>query len=89
LLTHLHRRGLFLLRTWDMVPPFFRCFSDTFPYGAAGSRFLADHVAQIPVHRFVSARERDRLRQCVLEFAASNEGGDPRLVQDLAGDARA
>jgi dTDP-4-amino-4,6-dideoxygalactose transaminase len=61
LLTSLHRRGLFLLRTWDAVPAFFDCFSKAFPFGFSESVFLADHVAHIPVGWFLEAGLRKRL----------------------------
>src|SRR5205807_8845525 len=61
LLTDLHRRGLFLLRTWDVVPAFFERFSGAFPFGSSASVFLADHIGHIPVGRFIKAGPRQRL----------------------------
>ena len=52
LLAHLHRKGLFLLRTWDMVPAFYRTFSGTFPFGSAGSEFLARNIVHILLIHF-------------------------------------
>ena len=69
LLTDLHRRGLFLLRTWDVVPAFFERFSGAFPFGSSASVFLADHIGHIPVGRFIKAGPRQRLAKGVREFA--------------------
>jgi dTDP-4-amino-4,6-dideoxygalactose transaminase len=74
LLSDLHRRGLFLLRTWDSVPAFASNFSDVFPYGSEGSVFLADHIAHIPMIRFLAPAKRERLVQAlrgVLSCAAA------------------
>jgi dTDP-4-amino-4,6-dideoxygalactose transaminase len=68
LLAALHRQGIFLLRTWDMVPAFFQCFSQSFPTGAADSIHLAGHVAHVPVGRFLTPRKRSRLTRAVREF---------------------
>jgi dTDP-4-amino-4,6-dideoxygalactose transaminase len=66
--THLHRKGLFLLRTWDMVPAFYRSFSDTFPYGSAGSEFLARNIVHVPLDQFRSDIKRDRLIRAIQEY---------------------
>jgi dTDP-4-amino-4,6-dideoxygalactose transaminase len=71
LLTSLHRRGLFLLRTWDAVPAFFACFSNAFPIGSAECIFLADHVAHIPVDRFLEAGPRKRLVTSLRELVGA------------------
>ena len=54
LISDLHRQGLFLLRTWDCIPPFFRTLTSTFPTGCSVSVFLADHVVHIPMNSFLS-----------------------------------
>ncbi len=61
LLTALHRRGLFLQRTWDSVPAFYKIFRGAFLFGFAGSVFLADHVGHIPVVRFTTPGRLTRL----------------------------
>jgi hypothetical protein len=71
LLAALHRRGFFLLRTWDLVPAFFGGLADTFPYGCSGSVHLADHVAHVPVVRFLSSRRRDHLIHALREVTES------------------
>jgi dTDP-4-amino-4,6-dideoxygalactose transaminase len=68
LLAHLHRKGLFLLRTWDMVPAFYRSFSDTFPFGSTGSEFLARNIVHIPLHPFRSNIKLDRLIRAIKEY---------------------
>ncbi len=68
LLAHLHRKGLFLLRTWDMVPAFYRSFSGTFPFGSASSEFLARHIAHIQLCQFESNIKRDRLVRAIREY---------------------
>ena len=68
LLAYLHRKGLFLLRTWDMVPAFYRSFSGTFPFGSAGSEFLARNIVHIPLDPFRSNIKRDRLVRAIKEY---------------------
>lgn len=68
LLARLHRRGVFLLRTWDSIPAFFQSLAATFPYGDSGSRRLADCVVHIPVWTFLNPR---RLRSLVEELRSS------------------
>jgi dTDP-4-amino-4,6-dideoxygalactose transaminase len=81
LLTSLHRRGLFLLRTWDVVPAFFDGFSEAFPFGSSESVFLADHIGHIPVGRFVNPRSRRRLVKNVRELVrAESARRTPALV---------
>jgi dTDP-4-amino-4,6-dideoxygalactose transaminase len=68
----LQRRGLFLAWAWNVVPSFYRCFSTTFPYGAADSEFLAGHICHVPLDLYRSRRERrrlvDNLRAAVRSF---------------------
>lgn len=61
LLTTLHRQGFSLLRTWHLIPAFLDGFAHTFPFGHAESLFLSDHVAHIPMSRFLTARSQRRL----------------------------
>lgn len=68
LLAHLHRKGLFLLRTWDMVPAFYRSFSGTFPFGSTGSEFLAKNIAHIPLDQFQSKIKRHHLVCAIKEY---------------------
>jgi len=65
LVTALHRKGLFLAWAWNAVPAFYRCFSQTFPYGSAESVFLADHVCHIPLGQYLAPRRRRRLISCL------------------------
>jgi hypothetical protein len=68
LLAHLHRKGLFLLRTWDMVPAFYGSFVGTFPFGSAGSEFLARNIVHVPVDQFRSPVKRDHLIRAIKEY---------------------
>lgn len=68
LLAHLHRKGLFLLRTWDMVPAFYRSFSGTFPFGSTVSEFLARNIVHVPVDQFRSPVKRDHLSRAIKEY---------------------
>jgi dTDP-4-amino-4,6-dideoxygalactose transaminase len=68
LLAALHRQGLFLFRTWQAVPAYFRCYRDTFPFGSAESVFLAQHVLHVPIIRFLDRRSRERLVRNLREF---------------------
>lgn len=68
LLAHLHRQGLFLLRTWDMVPSFYRSLDGAFPFGSAGSEYLARHILHIPIDPFGRRSRRDRLLRAVRDF---------------------
>lgn len=61
LLETMHRRGCDLERTWHVVPSFYRGFAETFPYGSAGSEFLADHIIHIPMADYVEVSRRERL----------------------------
>jgi hypothetical protein len=72
LLDLLHRRRLFLLRTWDAVPAFYSCYSAAFPFGNSGSVFLADHVVHAPMAGFMKERQRRLLVQILTEHLASN-----------------
>jgi dTDP-4-amino-4,6-dideoxygalactose transaminase len=68
LLAALHRKGLFLFRTWQTVPAYFRCYRDTFPFGSTESVFLAQHVLHVPIIRFRDQRTRERLVRNLREF---------------------
>jgi hypothetical protein len=61
LLTGLYRRGLFVMRTWDIVPAHYSVFAGTFPLGSHVSRRLAATLAHVPVDLFESGRQRKRL----------------------------
>jgi hypothetical protein len=61
LLARLYRKGLFLLRTWDMVPAFYRSFVGTFPLGSKGSKLLASNITPISLNPFQTVRKRNRL----------------------------
>jgi dTDP-4-amino-4,6-dideoxygalactose transaminase len=69
LLTALHRRGLFLLRTWDSVPAYFQSFRPALRFGAEGSVFLAGHVAHVPIVRFGAPSRQDLLTRSLSELA--------------------
>jgi len=75
LLKRLHASGLFLSRTWDLLPSHYPCFAETFPMGHSGSDYLGEHIAHIPVHLFLSGRRRrrlvDSLAQLSFEYAPS------------------
>ncbi len=74
-LAEMHRRGCALERTWHVVPSFYRGFAATFPFGSAGSEFLADHVIHIPVADYLDARRLERLIAALREVAHN-----PRLT---------
>ncbi len=61
LLEGLHRKGCFLLSTWDQIPVFFTAFQDSIPQNRQESVFLADHIVHIPLRQFSSKRRRLRL----------------------------
>jgi dTDP-4-amino-4,6-dideoxygalactose transaminase len=63
LLGALHRRGHYLVRAWNTIPAFFRCFADTFPAGNEGSLQLADSICHVPLsHYSVRRRRHDLIR---------------------------
>lgn len=66
-LASLYRKGLFLSRTWDILPAQYDSFSGTFPEGHAATDDLAEHVAHIPVRLFLREHER---RQLIQELTA-------------------
>jgi dTDP-4-amino-4,6-dideoxygalactose transaminase len=68
LLVAMHRKGFFLFRTWQVVPAYFRCFRDTFPFGSSESTFLAQHVCHIHIIRFLHRARRERLVRNLREF---------------------
>jgi hypothetical protein len=51
-----------------MVPAFYRSFSGTFPFGSAGSEFLARNIVHIPVDQFRSAVKRDHLIRAIKQY---------------------
>lgn len=61
LLETLHKQGLFLIRAWNVVPAFYRCFAKTFPYGATDSVFLADRICHIPLWQYLTPRRQAQL----------------------------
>ncbi|PHR88189.1 MAG: hypothetical protein COA78_36655 [Blastopirellula sp.] len=61
LLETLHRKGYFLLSTWDRVPVFFTVLQNSFPAGKQESVYLADHIVHIPLRQFFSRRQRHGL----------------------------
>ncbi len=61
ILTGLHKKGLFLSRTWDLLPVHYQCFSRTFPMGHTGADQLAGRIAHIPVNLFFSSQKRQQL----------------------------
>ena len=87
LLAALHRRGLFLLRTWESVPAFNRTFKGGFRYGASGSVFLADHICHVPIVRFANPRRIARLARSLKELVSVPSGNwdnwDTRSKFDL------
>jgi dTDP-4-amino-4,6-dideoxygalactose transaminase len=77
-LARLHKKGLFLSRTWDVVPAHYQRFETTFPSGRSDSEHLADHIAHIPVRLFLDSGQRRRLiplmRDLVLTYGDSFAG---------------
>jgi dTDP-4-amino-4,6-dideoxygalactose transaminase len=61
----LYKKGLFVSRTWEIVPAHYRCFAGTFPSGYATSEYLADHIVHIPTHLFSRHSQRRRLVQAL------------------------
>lgn len=61
LLEFLHRKGYFLLSTWDQVPAFFTVLQNSFPAKQQESVYLADHTVHIPLRQFLSRRQRHGL----------------------------
>lgn len=51
-----------------MAPAFYRSFSDTFPYGSAGSEFLARNIVHVPLDQLRSELKRDRLVRAIKEY---------------------
>jgi dTDP-4-amino-4,6-dideoxygalactose transaminase len=66
-LTKLHRHGLFVLRTWDLIPVAFPELSGTYIYGSEESEFLAEHIVHVPIVEFCSVRKIRRLSHVVCE----------------------
>jgi len=61
ILESLHKKGLFLARTWSETPAHFRGLCDTFPFGHANADYIADRVLHIRVDGFRAASKRRRL----------------------------
>jgi len=64
-LSLLQRNGLFLSRTWNLLPLNYEILAETFLDGHAGSRELWDRIAHIPVRLFLSETRRRRLIQAL------------------------
>jgi len=71
-LTMLHKKGLFLSRTWDLLPAHYLCFSGTFPWGHAGSRRLGETIAHVPVNLFLSAKRCRNLVRTLSELCSAS-----------------
>jgi len=71
LLATLHRKGLFLQRTWDIVPAFYGLFAGTFPTGHCHSEHLANNMAHIRVRLYINRDRRNRLVEEIRLFFAS------------------
>jgi dTDP-4-amino-4,6-dideoxygalactose transaminase len=71
LLARLHRKGLFVARTWDLVPAHYHSFLETFPSGHTNSEHLADHMGHIRVGLYLSSRRRRRLVEEIRDFFKS------------------
>jgi dTDP-4-amino-4,6-dideoxygalactose transaminase len=63
ILTRLCKKGLFVGRTWDIIPIHFRAFDNTFPFGYANSQHLAEQMIHIRLALFSNAAQRRRLVQ--------------------------
>ena len=60
-MTRLHRKGVFLVRAWDLVPCFILPLKDTFPYGSASSESLAKRVVHVPIAQNSQPRKVQKL----------------------------
>ncbi|MBZ5601318.1 MAG: hypothetical protein LAO79_03340 [Acidobacteriia bacterium] len=61
MITKLYRRGLFVMRTWDIVPGNYESLQSTFVRPPGASLELASRMAHIPIDYFENASERERL----------------------------
>ena len=61
LLREMHRRGLFLLRTWDVLPSFFVSLEGAAPFGCGGSEYAADHIVHVPMAHYLNPRKQKAL----------------------------
>ena len=67
----LHRQGLFLSITWDLVPAHYACYAGTFPGGSTVSRDLAGQILHIPVRSFQDKGKRSRLIRLLRDLASA------------------
>ncbi len=81
-LTNLHRRGLFLSRTWDLLPHHYHCFAGTFPCGSEGAQRLAETIAHVTVNLFFSSKHRRDLIRTMGELCTAPA---PEPIRDRAG----
>jgi dTDP-4-amino-4,6-dideoxygalactose transaminase len=72
-LSKLCKKGLFVGRTWDIIPMHFRAFDNTFPYGYANSKYLAEEMIHIRLALFSNAAQRRRLVEELREVAQKTE----------------
>lgn len=70
-LTALHKKGLFLSRTWDLLPAHYHCFAGTFPWGYEGARRLGETIAHIPVNLFLSGKRGQTLVRALGELCSA------------------
>lgn len=75
LLTRLHRKGLFVQRTWDVVPAHYPSFRETFPSGQSNSEHLAERMGHIRVSLYLNSHRRRRLVEEIRDFF--NDGHKP------------
>lgn len=66
-LVRLQKQGLFLSRTWNLVPANYECFTKTFWNGHHGSTDLWNRIAHIPVRLFLDEDRRRRLLEALRE----------------------
>jgi dTDP-4-amino-4,6-dideoxygalactose transaminase len=76
-LTRLRKKSLSVARTWDIIPAHFRCFENTFPFGCANSKHLAEQMIHVRLAEFRGAKQRrsliDELRAVTQNLAALPE----------------
>lgn|SRR5579862_355119 len=65
MITGLYRRGLFVLRTWDIVPGNYKSLESTFPSPPRASKMLAESMAHIPIDYFLKSSDRRQLIQAL------------------------
>ncbi len=71
LITRLYRQGLFVIRTWDIVPGNYKSLRSTFTSPPAASKELAARMAHIPADYFLKATQRRRLLNALRVEAGS------------------